>query len=883
MTKGCISYMPGPMPSFDGLQMANRFYETGLFEYAEPDFRPLDMLHSATNDPLYPLQWGLKNTGSAQQFNGTPGADIGIEAAWQITKGSPSIRIAVIDEGVQRLHPDLVNNIDPMGFGLVAANATTGEVLAGNLSHGTSCAGIIAARADNGIGVAGVAPLSKIIPVNLTVNSSGNFGSFEQIASCIDWAWNQGGADILSNSWNITLASNLVNDAIKRAATLGRGGKGALVLFSSGNDDAGLNNPKFLPEVIAVGAMSMCYQRKSVNSCDGENFWGSNYGVGLDISAPGVKIATTMNGGYTETFNGTSSACPFAAGVAALILSINPNYTYTQAREILERSARKVGNYTYSRVPDQPNGSWNSELGYGMVNAHQAVLAAQGFDFNCKVSIAANGPTQFCTGSAVNLSVTNPTSGSAYNWLRNGIAVQNGQNLSATTSGLYQAVMVRSGGCRDTSIGIEVRVATAAGTLQARAGRDTVICPLQTVILGGSPSGMGGTALFNPLRGMAHDYDNNLLLRFNPQNPSTEFKVVRQAFASGNQIFAGAAVTPNGVYMVSNEDRFVKVDTATGQLFDIGTATIPNVWTGMTYNPLHQKIYGVSFGGSANQLYEIDSRTATPTLLGTIANTNGFILRWLAADANGDMYAMSAGPPNSSGHLPNSTIFKINITPPSATALPSGTGFAAHFSQDAEFDPISGKLLVFARTNSLNTNRGSFGNGLWEANKVTGVATLIGAVGQERRWLDALAFAGPEYRYSWSPTQYLSNPNDANPVFSGAPPGVHTYTLTVTDLCGRTAQSTVSVTVSSSLAPNASGVLFVNAEAGGNGSGSSWANAVPSLQQALLNLSSTCGTISQIWVAKGTYKPTTGTNRDLSFTMHNNLAIYGDLQVPKPS
>ena len=281
---------------FDGLKMANLFFESGLFEYAEPDFRAFDMLHTAPpppNDPLYNLQWAHLNDGSANQFNGVAGTDIDVDEAWTITKGKPTIRIAVIDEGVQRNHPDLVNNIDPLGFGLNAANASTGDILATTRSHGTSCAGIIAAEANNGIGMAGIAPLCKIIPVNLTINTSGTFGTSAQLAQCIDWAWNQGGADVLSNSWGGGLSSSLVQDAIKRATTLGRGGKGAIVLFSSGNNDAGLVNPAIFPETIAVGGIDMCNKRKAPTSCDSEVFWGANYGVGLDIVAPTVKIATT--------------------------------------------------------------------------------------------------------------------------------------------------------------------------------------------------------------------------------------------------------------------------------------------------------------------------------------------------------------------------------------------------------------------------------------------------------------------------------------------------------------------------------------------------------------------------------------------------------------
>ena len=781
----------GVNAQYDGLQLANRFFETGFFEYAEPDFRPLELLFSPPpNDPLYYLQWGLKNTGTPDQFNGTPGADLRVEDAWLITKGSPTIRIAVIDEGVERLHPDLINNIDPLGFGLTAFNATTGNVLASNRSHGTSCAGIIAAEADNGIGVSGIAPLCKIIPVNLTIDANGKFGTISQLATCIDWAWNQGGADILSNSWGGGFASSLVHDAIKRATTLGRGGKGSLVLFASGNADAGLSSPAIFPETIAVGAMDMCYQRKSINTCDVENFWGGNYGTGLDVSAPGVKIATTNNAGYTQTFNGTSSATPMAAGVAALILSINSNFTQVQAREILERSTRKVGSYSYSRVIGQPNGTWSSQLGHGMVNAHNAVLAAQNPVF-CMVKIAASSPTQFCPGGSVTLQVTNPKGGATYSWVRNDINVGGTNSINVTSTGHYQAVVSAPGSCKDTSIGIEVRVPAAGGSLTAKAGTDTAICLSSIVQMGSRPSASGGTAIHNPLRGMAHNGALNQFLRFDPQNPSEYYKVVKEDFNPDiGQFYSGAANTPFGLYMMSRNNKFVKVDTATGIVTSIGNS-IPQSgnWNGMTYNPVQQKIYAIASAGSSNQLYEINYITGIATLLGTISGANSMLLVWIAADLNGDMYAMRFA---SSG---SAYIFKIDLNPLSATPLPSGTGFQAGYAQDGDFDPITGKLLLFGITRAIGSGADYPGFGLWEANKTTGLATQIGIVAQPFLWLDALSFAGPEYKYSWSPATFLSNAKDANPIFAGAPAGSFPYTLTVTDLCGQTAQSLVTVVV----------------------------------------------------------------------------------------
>jgi len=113
------------------------------------------------------------------------------------------------------------------------------------------------------------------------------------------------------------------------------------------------------------------------NDCHG----GSNFGAEIDVVAPGVFVYTTDISGsagystvdYKSNFNGTSSACPQVAGVAALVLSLNPNFTQTQVREILESSTNKIVSYNYSNSPNHPNGSWNNEVGYGRVNAYKAV------------------------------------------------------------------------------------------------------------------------------------------------------------------------------------------------------------------------------------------------------------------------------------------------------------------------------------------------------------------------------------------------------------------------------------------------------------------------------------------------------------------------------
>ena len=850
----------GAINGYDGMRMANLFFESGLFLYAEPDFRLLDGLHAPPNDPLYNLQWAHLNTGAANQGSGIAGADIDVDEAWGITMGSPTIRVAVLDEGVQRTHPDLINNIDPLGFGLTAGNATTGDILASTRSHGTSCAGIIAAEANNNIGVAGVAPLSKIIPVNIIVNTAGTFGTSAQIAQCLDWAWNQGAADILSNSWGGGLASSLIRDAIHRATTLGRGGKGSIVIFSSGNSDAGVASPAIFPETIAVGAMSMCNQRKSPSTCDGESFWGGNYGTGLDISAPGVRIATTRNTAtgtapnldYNPSFNGTSSAAPMVAGVAALVLSINNNFTQVQVREILERSTKKTGGYNYAAAIGQPNGSWSSELGHGMVNAKNAVLAAQNPAF-CRVEFAAAGNLQVCSGSSVLLQVTNVDGGASYQWRRDGSNFNTGSSINANQSGNYDVILTTGTGCKDTSYAVPVIVSVAQGALLANAGRDTAICLNGKFFLGSGPSGVGGTAIIHPMRGFGSDLSNNTLLRFNPLQPSLNYKIINNNFIpnfSGGNFFGGAAATPHGLFMIGRLDRmFTKIDTATGASIPIGVAAASSVsFNGMTYDPTTDKIFALATFGTSNQLYEINRLTGAATLSGNITGIpSSIVLVSLSADNSGQMFALSLS------STVSATLYSIDKNSRAATLI-GNTGFLANFAQGGDVDPLTNILYQFGVTSPLGSGGGNFsGKGLWTLDKLTGAATLKGSIGQPFNAIDALSFANPEYKYQWSPAINLSNADDANPQFTSTASGTFVYTLTVTDLCGNTATDQVTIVVNAPISPviNPAPVLSHR---------NAFAGTLSYTQQAGLNYT---------WVRDGTVQANTTNSFPVSF---NNSA-----------
>ena len=393
--------------------------------FAEPNFTRF--LNPHTDDLYYNSQWSIKNQG---YLGGTVDADMDVEEAWSLSTGT-GIKVAVIDEGVDLTHPDLISNLLP-GYDATDGNLNGAPNKTTDDGHGTSCAGIIASVANNTIGTVGVAYNTKIIPVRIAYSNGYPLGDSRRkwvtndnwIANGINWAV-QNGADILSNSWGGGNPSNTITNAINDAVNYGRtNNKGCTVLFSSGNHNTDVAYPATLSNVIAVGASSMCDERKrstsntsqlsgslvqpdlNGTSCDGEFWWGSNFGNEIDIVAPGVKIFTTdisgsngyNTGDYKSDFNGTSSACPNAAGVAALVLSVNPNFTQAQVREILETTTDKIGNTPYNLTFQNYGATqtWNNEVGYGRLNAYSAVQKALNYDGSQSHYIT--GPAQITPG-----------------------------------------------------------------------------------------------------------------------------------------------------------------------------------------------------------------------------------------------------------------------------------------------------------------------------------------------------------------------------------------------------------------------------------------------------------------------------------------------------
>ncbi|MDR1718814.1 MAG: S8 family serine peptidase [Dysgonamonadaceae bacterium] len=376
----------------NAIESAAFFSETGWFLTAEPCLMT-DLLQCAT-DPYFGNQWGLSNTG---QFGTEIDIDIKVCDAWPFSTGS-NVKVAIIDSGFDRYHPDLIANVFPESY-----DTSTGDTSIFYRNHGLNCAGIVGAVRNNNIGIAGVAPNCQLIAVSDYLGFPYP-NAVQELASGINWAW-QHGADVLSNSWsNIEyLNTTYIGDALSNATTLGRAGKGCVVACAAGNSDGGsVRYPALRQDVIAVGAAD----------CNGQRASYSSIGTELDVVAPGTHIYTTASEDGYYYFTGTSAATPHVSGVAALILGANPDLTQSQVRLIIEFTAQKVGDYTYQIDPEHQNGAWNEEMGYGLVNAFSAVAYASSCVLNfINQTVTSMTPVMGCDDLNVqNVTVTNNAS-----------------------------------------------------------------------------------------------------------------------------------------------------------------------------------------------------------------------------------------------------------------------------------------------------------------------------------------------------------------------------------------------------------------------------------------------------------------------------------------
>ncbi|MCL2313135.1 MAG: S8 family serine peptidase, partial [Firmicutes bacterium] len=378
----------------NSIDATNYFYETGYFEDVDPAFM-FNFRTNCTNDPLFSQLWGLKN-------NTYSGIDINVCNAWKITRGA-GVNVAVVDQGIDPNHNDLLANFHSLSFN--AQSGTSPSVFTG-ASHGTHVAGTIAAIRNNNLQVVGVSPESKIMRISHSLSVSSTASA--ELASGISWAW-QNGADVINNSWGDQggyyfnqLQSSILDNAIVNAIKQGRQSKGSVVVFASGNFSPVMDYPaNSNNDILTVGSVNPNGVRSSF----------SGYGAKLDVVAPGNDIISTLPYNSIGSMDGTSMAAPHVAGVAALVLSVNPNLSWQQVKYIIETTAQKVRTdlYTYANNPSRPSGTWNDQVGHGLVNAYEAVCLA-----SCTAvanftnqTVNANQTVTNCFINANNVTVTN--------------------------------------------------------------------------------------------------------------------------------------------------------------------------------------------------------------------------------------------------------------------------------------------------------------------------------------------------------------------------------------------------------------------------------------------------------------------------------------------
>ncbi len=370
------------------LDLANSLSEAPEVSFAAPNFVSEHRKDFTPNDPMLARQWHLSNPGTGGAL---AGEDVDALLAWDVTPGGDArVAIAIIDDGVDIAHPDLRANIwvnpdasapDRNGRNFYDNNndprpryfSPPYDSTEINDIHGTPCAGVAAARGNNRKGVCGIAYNCRILPVKIF--GADALASNEQVANAIRYAGQH--AQVLSCSWGGAPNPDL-ESAISDVGTNGRGGRGCLVFCATGNEYVtSISHPARYEAAIGIGASNDRGRRSRY----------SNTGRGIDFVAPSSDddrpgISTTdvtypnrgynPTGAYTDTFGGTSSATPLAAGIGALLLSMRPTCTRDQAYAILRETAEKI---------DAGGGAYRSgfslQYGYGRLNAHAAVVRAQ--------------------------------------------------------------------------------------------------------------------------------------------------------------------------------------------------------------------------------------------------------------------------------------------------------------------------------------------------------------------------------------------------------------------------------------------------------------------------------------------------------------------------
>ncbi len=319
-------------------RMASYLIASGRFQYVEPDWTVYPI--AIPNDPQYGSQWHLPK--------------VNLPAAWDHFRGGTAVTIAITDTGVRLDHEDLASRL------VSGANSATGTVVTqangGAVNdingHGTHCAGIAGAAGNNALGVSGANWNINIMPVRVT-NSTGGSSSITALTAGARWAADNG-ARVVSTSY-----SGVDSAAVGTTGTYIKNTRNGVYCWAAGNDNVARVTDHV--DVTVVGASTQTDTKASFSA----------FGVPLDVFAPGVNIVSTYNSSATSyaTLSGTSMACPFAAGVAALITGSNPTLTAQEVETILYTTC-----FDLTAAPGGPgnDGYW----GWGRIDAYAALRLA---------------------------------------------------------------------------------------------------------------------------------------------------------------------------------------------------------------------------------------------------------------------------------------------------------------------------------------------------------------------------------------------------------------------------------------------------------------------------------------------------------------------------
>lgn len=377
----------------DLLAAVNDLAQMDEVVFATPNFVSEYRRGAATPPKLPAGQWHLRNLGKLP--GQIKGEDVDALGAWALTRGKPGVLVAVLDDGVDLEHPDLRGRVwrnddaaaaDQVGRDFFLADDDPDhfnprpkifnapfDQMAGNDVHGTCCAGIIAAA---GKGVWGIAPRCRLLAVKIF--HADDMARDDRVADAIRYAASRGA--VVSCSWSGPISAD-VELAIEDAGRA-RGGLGVPVFVATGNFGASVTFPAVLPTTIAVGASTDGAALASYSDTGPrvDVVAPSSGGVAgvltTDVSTPGRgfnvgrKDKGGLDGLYHNGFGGTSAATPLAAGIGALMLSVNAGLSRDDLRQILRETARKIGG------PYDAQGHSN-DFGYGRVDAARAVAEAK--------------------------------------------------------------------------------------------------------------------------------------------------------------------------------------------------------------------------------------------------------------------------------------------------------------------------------------------------------------------------------------------------------------------------------------------------------------------------------------------------------------------------